>query len=238
MSLPHVNRSGSCQVVVAAHTGDTPRSAYKKIIPPGCELFIYVKNATCAAIGEAAPSPCMELPDVGRDAHVFMYYIVQHYEFLPDQIFFTSGHPEHHSKWNHLAEDCQRNDFGRKPTDFCCASRMSACDGFPKDVTTGETPLSDMFDATMENYDGRAVTPDLHEPLHNWLTYYMPYAEDAHLNAHTCHYLAVGTTKENLLYHPKSTYESILQDLGANNNPEAGFFAEWSAQVLFGAQSM
>jgi len=115
---------------------------------------------------------------------------------------------------------------------------MSACDGFPKDVTTGETPLSDMFDATMVSYDGRAVTPDLHEPLHNWLTYYMPYAEEAALNAHTCHYLAVGTTKENLLYHPKSTYESILQDLGANNNPEAGFFAEWSAHVLFGAKSM
>jgi len=42
-------------------------------------------------------SNCIAVPNIGREAHTYLSFIVDHYDYLPDKVFFTQGDPFPHS---------------------------------------------------------------------------------------------------------------------------------------------
>ena len=49
--------------------------------------------------GESTSIECIQkfLPNVGRESHTYLYYIIENYENLPDVIFFTQGNIKDHT---------------------------------------------------------------------------------------------------------------------------------------------
>jgi hypothetical protein len=65
----------------------------------GYKFVIYNK-------GPKLGMPCIELPNIGREAHSYLYYIVSNYDKLTDFTAFLQGHPfDHCSNINCIFRD-------------------------------------------------------------------------------------------------------------------------------------
>jgi hypothetical protein len=73
--------------LVVARYDEAPQ--WLKNIPPAWKTFIYDKGRT-----RLRGSLC--LPNIGREAHTYLYHIITHYHALADLTVFVQGHPFDH----------------------------------------------------------------------------------------------------------------------------------------------
>ena len=84
MSKPYVNY----QVVVARYNESTD---WLSMFKPS-RVHIYNKGDTISN----SPYNVVQLPNVGREAHTYLQFVVDNYDKLPDVVFFTQGRIDDH----------------------------------------------------------------------------------------------------------------------------------------------
>jgi hypothetical protein len=85
----HAPGVGSRRLVVAAYTEDV---SWVRAVP--FPVTVYHHRDCLLVPGDI---PCVPLPNVGREAHVYLTHIVGHYDDLDDYTVFSQGNPFEHS---------------------------------------------------------------------------------------------------------------------------------------------
>jgi hypothetical protein len=85
----HTPGGGSRRLVVAAYTEDV---SWVRAVP--FPVTVYHHRDCLLVPGDI---PCVPLPNVGREAHVYLTHIVGHYDDLDDYTVFSQGNPFEHS---------------------------------------------------------------------------------------------------------------------------------------------
>jgi len=91
------------ELVVARFAEDV---AWLRNVPQSLRITLYNKGLPLAAgLPEA-----VALPNVGREAHSYLYHIIKHYHELPDLMVFTQGKPFDHAPDLHKVLRAMVND--------------------------------------------------------------------------------------------------------------------------------
>lgn len=96
-----------------------PVSWLNRIAEPNSNIRVYNKGGR---ITENLPGNCRvsELPNVGRESHTYLTYIIENYYNLPDYVTFLQANP-----FDHCPEIFA---YMKETPPFCCYGAMLSCD--------------------------------------------------------------------------------------------------------------
>lgn len=117
-SVEHTARKKTKAIVTAVQTKDETTADWLAEFLPDWETIVYVTDRSS---DEAAPSntsriPLQHLPvNKGREAAVYLTYIVQHYHSLPDYMVFIHG-----KRYQiHNGKSASHDDHADQSQDYC-----------------------------------------------------------------------------------------------------------------------
>ena len=157
------------------------------------------------------------LPNVGREAHTYLYHIITNYDHLADVTVFTQGsiseHPSNvYNDITQYVQDARRYGFSTKYYHHIQHwGRLSHIGKWKDELDRGvmkqaNTTLGEFWEIIF-------ATP---HPMH---------AEAAAFSA------VFGVSRDRVHNHPKEFYQNIIQFLSYHSNPEEGHYMErlWGA---------
>lgn len=163
----------------------------------GFELVVYDKCNFCAHVPDGVY--CRPLPNVGREGHTFLHFVILHYERLPHELIFIPsvlGKYERSSRFQHLLED----------------SHHTGCE-----ETIG------LGDFILEEYENFPISPADFRPFSHWYKRYIgPWSN----KSVPCWNGLMRTNRQRILEHPKLFYQNILTSISAADRTEVGHFVE------------
>jgi hypothetical protein len=161
---------------------------------------------------DVPPFPYTQLPNVGRESHTYLNYIIENYRNLPEVVVFTQGNiSDHLDKDDHLklvryAEEARKHgmsqNYGLWPTPY--EWRISAHKG---QLSRSADTLGQWFEKNVH-------------PVHPGNTSYV--------------YVGgiFAVRRDRILSHPVSYYQNLLRYFQVLN-PEEGHFMERSWYYVF-----
>lgn len=162
-----------------------------------------------------------QLPNVGREAHTYLTYIVQNYENLPNIVFFTQGNPHDHIDIKPIYR-----------THLHLPSKKLS-----------STPTISNFSTGLDNYrrlwwaGGNTEPCDI--PGDEWFRKFVD--SDPNINLERNFSIFWGAVfsvrKEAILSRPKSYYELLLTQC-QTKNPETAHFFERSWYYIFNLHTL
>lgn len=156
----------------------------------------------------------VNLPNVGRESHTYLIYIIQHYDRLPEIVHFTqAGTTDHQDRMT-----CSFTDLGDS-----AYSQNTTVSSFTK----GLTP-----DGYIGNYLGQNTSPSA-ESGPAWFARYVDDSVDLEQDIHIWYAGIFSVRRERILSRPRLFYERLLQQLDHHPNPEVGHFMERSWFYIF-----
>lgn len=187
----------------------------------GLDIYVYNRGPPlCHVLKRHVPKRVNEIPceNVGREAHVYLQFIVDHYDDLPQYVVFTQAQYRDHM------------------TDWTFRSMLAGFERPPNEPVL-ETPWSQTL---MQYYgwtepcnytQGQRMHP-AGMSLGDWFLEYigteLPPKCPWWRNAIFC------VTRAQILSHPKAKYEKIMKTLVEHRNPETAHYMERFWYVLFG----
>lgn len=172
----------------------------------------------------------VNLPNIGRESHTYLQYILDYYDRLPPIIAFTQG-----DITEELAE--QYPGSGKTGCEFIIELIRSAHEhGQSQNFFYNERiapPWRATPDLRMFSYkDNRLDTIDM--TLGEWYKSRIgkTYPESPPWYIHAL----FAVKRERILQHPRSLYERLIADL-ATTDPEVGHFCEKIWLILFSPQA-
>lgn len=170
----------------------------------------------------------IQLPNVGRESHTYLYHIINNYDSLADVTIFLPGsiHLDHKygraktvvenvEKTNSSAISCQFNDNEEEHKRI-------------HDFTLDTYTSSDEKNRAINN-DAKIKQSEI-RPYGLWFNSYFTEGEKNHCVA----YMAMfGISKDQILQRPKSFYERLLATIDDHHNPEVGHYMERSWYSMF-----
>lgn len=162
---------------------------------------------------------CVNLPNIGRESHTYLTYITEHYDSLPEIVFFTQGSPDHtYGKpveyFTSISGNCSENHHVTKGPYYTFDP-----DGHMRDqVHYG----SDLYPSDLNFYDwfSRYISPDV-DPRGE-ITWYMG--------------ATFSVKGEKIRTRSKEYYEELLNQFpNDQSNPEIGHYFERSWYYMFNA---
>ena len=156
------------------------------------------------------------LPNVGREAHTYLYYIIQNYDNLPDIVFFTQGNISDHK---YTISDIH-NKFINLYKNQICSNNYS------NNINDGILKRNHIFE-----YLGVKLVPF----KMGFFNFFKTYITDNHrFTEFKIYYRAIfSVRKEAILSRSKEYYKTLLELLSYDNNPEVGHFMERSWYYIF-----
>lgn len=173
-------------------------------------IKIYNKGPTKVELEENESLNIYTLPNIGRETHTYLHYIITHYHNLPDRVVFTQGNPFDH---------CNPQILVRVV--YSGASAMSQNAVPVKHMTKNDKIC---------NYNG-------HELINSGYTlgevydkiFQIPFPED-----YKIYFGAIFSVSCELIRkYPLSFYEKLLGFISVGQNPEFAHFMEWSWYNIF-----
>lgn len=152
------------------------------------------------------------LPNIGRESHTYLQYIVDNYYTLPNRVFFTQGSMSEHSK---------------EPIEFFLNS---------EDKITGHYFTHKCIDAFPDK-DGRINWPQLYKADYNFFEWFNKYIDnDLDIRNSDITWAAGGTfsvRKDMIQSRPKKFYEMLLNQFPDHSDPELGHYFERAWYYIF-----
>lgn len=150
------------------------------------------------------------LPNIGREGHTYLYYIINNYDNLADEILFSQYDPLDHfhrkNPSNHRDKHHISDFLNAQLYDFVCIN--------PKDY--------DLF---------------VRKRKIDWIKYYQILYKDIDLNkivsTGACINGIFRVSRESILRHNISFYQKALDMLSSDKNPDEGFFFERAWKYIF-----
>ena len=194
-------------IVIAACGDDINVQQIKKM---GTRARIWVYNK-CDNLKDKT---AINLPNVGRDFHTFLYHIVTQYEYLPEgRIIFTASTLNKHNRLKRLQHlmnfdgDC-----------FC-------------DWGHGTQSIRSIWnDWTKNSYDGTQLLPAVPRGFRSWCRTHLG---DIDTSSKRCGNGTFLTTGARIRNRPLAFYVSLLNQLRTHNAPEAVHYMERVTAHIF-----
>jgi hypothetical protein len=179
-----------------------------------CEITVYNKGHT-----ELNLFNSINLPNVGRESHTYLYHIIDNYDKLEDLTIFCQGSTNTH----HLKKYCFEQIINN-----------------PNDTMFFGMPGDNMKDYQFQKIENIHISSSSenrnlsrHELKPCEITPYGKWREHVIGKRHSGFITRYGTFcvhKRHILQYPKSTYEELIKWLEDDENPESGHYMEkiWS----------
>lgn len=148
------------------------------------------------------------LPNVGREAHTYLHYIIENYDKLPDVVFFSQGMDDHYSA-KHMMMSVQvlLND----PKERILGGRFSYVPGDIErhfNIYHWNGDQLTRVGKTFGEWFREAIDPEFPDIL------YLFWAA------------CFAVKKERILSRPREFYEGLIKHVDGSRNPEAAHFFE------------
>lgn len=206
-------------IVIARYNEDL--SWVSSIISEDSQIFIYNKGREINDVFSPGVS-IINLENVGREAHTYLYHILDNYNSLPEKIIFTQAHPNDHASENFRSYFL---DFLNSSAEFKYFSKNILEMKIDLDVVEESGILNGVFWKNKHSLSSCCVTipikiiPNIESK--KWL-----FGTGA----------IFGVSRESILKNPKEFYERCLDILVKSsdpiNSPEAHAF-ERSWYLIF-----
>eukprot|EP00698_Gefionella_okellyi_P000804 TRINITY_DN10707_c0_g1_i1.p1 TRINITY_DN10707_c0_g1~~TRINITY_DN10707_c0_g1_i1.p1 ORF type:complete len:317 (+),score=19.77 TRINITY_DN10707_c0_g1_i1:64-1014(+) len=96
--------------------------------------------------------PVTERPNTGNECTAYMKYIVDHYENLPDAVYFMQATPHEHCNWAAAFHEAQQHDFyqfSRSNLGYYVSSGLPAFPPFTGYADSAAPIFQELFDETL-----------------------------------------------------------------------------------------
>jgi hypothetical protein len=173
----------------------------------------------------------VSLPNVGKESHSFMWYIVNNYENLPENVFFCQGgitsNEMKYLKFMYVVNNLSnvnRNGVIALPGQL--SFRYGAFDyDFKIDEWTSSNPLNENFT--------RKLVPSKVRPFGKWYTTFI--TDDlTKISKYGVSYNGIFcTTRDSILRFPKRIYEELFKQSSVAESTEVGHYLERSYYSMF-----
>lgn len=163
------------------------------------------------------------LPNIGRESHTYIHYIVENYHKLPGVVFFTQGriddHPHIHGiDFLNISGLYSKNTYNLESNYYF----YSSDGGYDKDH--------------LLEYDGRRPTPRDELGFRRWFKEYVDVDNTHDIESHVDLWWGAifSVKRELILSRPKEYYKRLLEYFPRDaNDPEVGHFFERSWFYIF-----
>lgn len=161
-----------------------------------------------------------DLPNIGRESHTYLTYIIDNYDNLPDVVFFTQGNKSDHSYQSieyFLNIDKYSKNYNYLASDYYFYSENTQ--EYSKDHLYG---YRNMQPYPLDNFGFR-----------KWFKTYID--DEYDINSYvTLWWGAIFSVKrEQILTRSKDFYITLLNYIPNTNNPEVGHYFERSWFYIF-----
>lgn len=167
----------------------------------------------------------VSVKNVGREGHTYLYYIIQNYDKLNNITVFLPGSNDLSSKLEKSKRMMHEIEKHQKAV-FISSKH--------------ENVKNDLYDFQIDNYVSSHPTnasttkndnlePATIRPFGKWFEHHFGDLQIQHVT-----YGGIfSVMKEDILQHPKSYYENLIQELNNHPNPEVGHYFERSWEAVF-----
>jgi hypothetical protein len=169
----------------------------------------------------------INLPNVGRCDHTYLYHIINNYENLSNIVVFLPGSVNNKLKIN-KAKDILTNiiDTNYRYAFFLGEYHKNLCNSF-KDFKLDKYSSSDINNYSINNED--KLKKCNIRPYGKWYKYFF-----GDIVAHWCTFTGIfSIDKRDIIQHPINKYQFLIQTVNNHSNPEAGHYLERSWGALF-----
>jgi hypothetical protein len=170
----------------------------------------------------------VKLANIGRCDHTYLYHIIKNYECLDDITVFLTGSAGHIPSKKQTAITILNNiiQSNYKNAYFIGVHYNSIKQhhaDFKLDYYICQSPEN--FNKTRRS----ELLPCNIRPYYKWYNFFF-----GNITAHWCTYGGIfSIDKRDIIQHPKSNYQRIIQSVQTHFNPEAGHYIERSWGVIF-----
>lgn len=203
-------------IVIARHEENLEWILEKKYGP--ANVIIYNKGKREITDCVSKDYVIVSLPNVGREAHTYLTYILQHYDRLPAVVHFTQGGIDDHGD----RMQCELFNFTGM---------------YSENTTYAYFTEGLSADARIGNYLGSDVSPSEVNGITWFSRYVNPHINLAEEKIHMWYAGIFSVKREMILKRPRSYYEMLYGQLQYDVNPEVGHFIERSWFYIFGQKS-
>ena len=214
-------RTDDVQIVVARYGESLDFLSYHPFNK--CAAIVYNKGRVIKS-----EYPMVNLPNIGRCDHTYLYHVVKNYDTLaPVTLFIPGSCMDRHKQYKAygacaLALSTRTSVF---PGKIFEPSVAVAERNFVVDKYTASNPAN-----RRENPES-TIQPATIRPFGKWYNEHFSTVDNGTKVA--CLYGIFAVSREHIRQHPVSYYQTFLDQLSVGSNPEVGHYMERSWATLF-----
>jgi len=160
-----------------------------------------------------------KLPNVGREGHTYLWYIIQNYDRLPEYVIFIQANPFDHFKF--------------EPKDMSGVLSSWIRDIKWDGITRGFSAIEFKHDISREfrinYYKGNLYPSSMN--FGEWMDEFVEKGVYPPKRVHACG--CFGVSSKLIKTRSVEYYKRILDDVAVDNNPESGHYLERSWHYIF-----
>lgn len=174
----------------------------------------------------------INLPNIGRESHTYLYHIINNYDNLKDiNVFLPGSIDTNHTIFkkklisSKLIDNIEKND-NAVFLSFDNIKNNSIVDEFKLfQVNSYSSTTRENFILNKESKTEKCM----YRPYYKW--YNKVFGD--RVSSSVIHYGIFSVDKRDILKYPKIYYENLIKYVSNSSNPEAGHFFEKSWGVIF-----
>ena len=189
-------------------------------------VIIYNKGPN-ANFYHQSSSQIVEVKNVGRCDHTYLYHIVQNYDKLKDITVFLPGSADMGFKIKQTTDLFNEIETTGQAAFVNTRTFPTSLRDIYADFQLDEWKASDTRNTAINSESKLELSK--YRPYGVWYDHYLKDKE-----AYTLSFYGIfSVAKEDILQYPKSYYENLIQDLSHSSNPEVGHYFERSWVAIF-----
>jgi hypothetical protein len=169
----------------------------------------------------------INLPNVGREGHTYLYHIIENYNDLPNIIVFFPGSITHHVKFDKAKQILLNIIDSNFTKAYFVGEYYDDIYTKHKDFKTNNYLSSDINNRIINKEQKTQLC--VIRPFGRWYRYFF-----GNIKTHWFTHCGVfSVDKRDIIQHPIENYQRIIKTLERSSNPEAGHYIERTWGTIF-----
>uniref|UniRef100_A0A6C0EF39 Uncharacterized protein n=1 Tax=viral metagenome TaxID=1070528 RepID=A0A6C0EF39_9ZZZZ len=189
-------------------------------------VIVYNKGINNNYVNTSNIIKTVNLPNVGRESHTYLYHIINNYHNLADVTIFLPGSSDLINKYDRVKKMVEKVEQTNNTVLSCVYDPLILKNQY--NFTIDEY-FSSHVDNKHINQNGIIKKSSI-RPYGKWF-------EKTFVNGEKNEYVSycgiISISKKNILQKPKKYYEKLLNELDTHHNPEVGHYLERSWYSIF-----
>lgn len=196
------------------------------LFDPVDKITIYNKGINNNFIVTEKVKKVVNVENVGRCHHTYLYHIINNYDNLSNFLIFIPGSMENDNKWNSIINIFELLKYGYDDI-FPISNNDSTIYQDNKDFYLEEWKSNNIENCELNNET--KLTLSLDRPYKKW--YEKHFKDKKYYKMSYKNIFALS--KEYILQFPITYYQELIKELEVSNNTEVGHFYERSWSAIF-----